>query len=424
MDARELIAAKRKGRAHSREELAWLARSIADETLSDVRLAAWIMAAAIQGLTDDETHALTVAMRDAGPTLRMPASVRPRADKHSTGGVGDKVSLAAVPLVAACGVPVLKLTGRALGFTGGTADKLEALPGVRTVLSLDEAWRQVEAVGAAFVVQAADWAPADKRMYAMRDEIGAIDSIPLIAASIMSKKLAAGADALVLDVKVGSGTFMTSLESARRLAQLMLSIGRAEGMRAEAFVTDMDAPLGRSIGTGLELTEAWELLLDADRADGRLRELVIGVATAMVAGALAVEQHDAMQRVVRALTNGDGAARLARILAAQGGLPELGGVPRTSAESAVLAESDGYLVRIEPRPLGQIARELCTEHPGAGILLNARIGESVQRGAILARVKAVSESEAVKAARAVARAFLIAPEAPTLRPIILERLRA
>jgi len=418
-----LIAAKRAGDEHSLADLRRLASAVADGAMSDVQVSAWLMAAAIRGLSDRETINLTQAMRDVGACIARGRLCAPRADKHSTGGVGDKVTLIAVPLAAACGVPVLKLTGRALGFSGGTADKLEAVPGVRTELTLDEAARQVRAIGAAIVTQTPDIAPADRRMYAIRDVTSTVDSIPLIAASIMSKKLAAGADALVLDVKVGRGTFVASLSDARRLARLMVCIGEADGVRTEALISDMDRPLGRCVGCLIEVEEALRALESPSEADGRLLELSLSVAERMLALSGRFPDAVAAAQVDAALRDGSGARKLAELLRAQGGdlsrltEPLLGG---SVAVHTVVAARTGAIVGIEPRAIGRLAREL--QGPRSGVVLDRVVGDTVEAGDTVARVYAETGDAAVVCAEAVGAAYRYGADVPEPSPVIVERV--
>jgi pyrimidine-nucleoside phosphorylase len=414
------VTAKRAGEEHTEAELRALVRGIADGSMDDGRLADWLRAAATNGLTDDETVNLTLAMRDVGTWIPRGTLLSPRADKHSTGGVGDKVTLVAAPLAAACGVPVLKLTGRALGFSGGTADKLEAVPGVRTDLGLDQAKSQVEAIGIAIAVQSGDVAPADRRMYAMRDRTDTIACVPLIASSIMSKKLAGGADALVLDVKVGRGTFMGSLADARRLAALMVRIGRLDGVRVEALLTDMDRPLGRAVGNLPEVAEAYAMLTAPRQADARLTEVSLAVAARMVALAAGLDPSAALARVKLALEDGSGAGKLEELLRRQGardGALEAVLAARAAVERYVRAPRSGYVADIEPATLGRVARGL----PGhsSGIVLRRAVGDAVSAGDRVAVVMADDAAAADAAAELVYAAFAYASDPPVTNSPLL-----
>jgi pyrimidine-nucleoside phosphorylase len=338
-----------------------------------------------------------------------------RADKHSTGGVGDKTTLVVAPVLAAIGVPVLKVTGRALGHTGGTADKLEAIPGVRTSLSIEKACAQVQAIGLAVMCQSARMVPADKRMYATRDATGTIASLPLIASSIITKKLASGADVVVLDVKVGSGTFVADLDEAHRLADLMVRVARGCGVCATALLTDMDQPLGRSVGNALEVEEACGALTDPAHADGRFMTLCRELCSRAAQLALGVQPNDADLMAARAIEAGDGAAKLSALIRAQGGDPAVvehpEQLPHASCEGAARAQMKGIVTSVHAGVVGSVARSLGAD-PGAGIRLHAAPGDAVSSGDRMATVFASTESAAQEAALQVARAFVVGDRTP------------
>src|SRR5205807_2362277 len=311
----DLIEKKRDGGTHSRDELEAIVGGYVRAEVPDYQLAAWLMAVCWRGMLPDEVATLTQVMAASGEQLSLSSIGRPVADKHSTGGVGDKTSLVVMPLVAACGVPVGKMSGRGLGFTGGTIDKLESFPGIRVNLDATSFVRQLAEIGIVITGQSADLAPADGKLYALRDVTGTVPSLPLIASSIMSKKLAAGAGVIVLDVKTGSGAFMREPDAARALAQAMVEIGTAAGRRMAAVVSDMSQPLGRAVGNALEVAEALDTLENNGPADfsefaAELASLIVELATNGQAGRQQVEQ---------ALRSGTGRQTLRRMIEAQGG---------------------------------------------------------------------------------------------------------
>ncbi|MGH2997371.1 MAG: thymidine phosphorylase, partial [Gaiellaceae bacterium] len=318
MHPAELIQRKRDGAELPGEELAELVLAYARGEVPDYQMAAFCMAVYFRGLTPAETHALTDAMVRSGERIDLSGLGRKVVDKHSTGGVGDKTSIALGPVVAACGVPFAKMSGRGLGHTGGTLDKLEAIPGFRVELAADAFIRQVREVGMAIVGQTADLVPADKRLYALRDVTATVDIIPLIASSIMSKKIAGGADAIVLDVKVGDGAFMKTLEAARELARTMVELGRAAGREVVCELTDMDQPLGRTVGNALEIREALDTLGGEGPPD--LTELVLGACGHLLAlSDLGVDEAEGRRRAEDALASGTALERYERWICAQGG---------------------------------------------------------------------------------------------------------
>jgi pyrimidine-nucleoside phosphorylase len=408
-DMRRAIARKRDGGVLSAGDWHSILQAHQTGEADDAQLAALLMAAFLRGLDTQETAGLTRAMIESGETLEAPA---PNCvDKHSSGGVADTASLIVVPIVAACGIPVAKLSGRALGHTGGTLDKLEAIEGVRTDLAPERFAAQVREVGCAIAAQSARLVPADKKMYALRDRTSTVQSLGLVAASIVSKKIAAGAPAIVYDVKVGGGAFFNKLDDARALAQTLVDLSVSFGRRAVAIVTDMNEPLGASIGTGLEALAAREFL-DGTRRDARLRALCqkLGIAL-LAAGGYAGDAGEAFER---ALAGGAAYERFERMLAAQGmrpgALEKL--VPHGSSTQAC-AERTGFVAAIDASALGLLARDAIEAHgSNAGIVVHKRIGDAVRSGEALATVYGASD-----AARA-AGAFAVGDAPPPERPLV------
>ena len=337
MRASELIEQKRNGGEHDPAELAELILAYARDEVPDYQLAAWCMAVYFNGLTGAETHALTDAMIRSGETIDLGAALgRKVVDKHSTGGVGDKTSLAVGPIVAACGVPLGKMSGRGLGHTGGTLDKLESIPGFRVELTTDELVAQLRDVGVAIVGQTADLVPADKKLYALRDVTATVDIVPLIASSIMSKKLAAGAEAIVLDVKVGDGAFMKTLDDARVLAEQMREIGVRAGREVTCLLTDMEQPLGRAVGNALEVEEARDTLRGDGPAD--FTELVLEASARLLAYSdLGIDVAEGRRRAVAAVEDGSALETYERWISAQGGDPDPAALERAPVQLPVPA---------------------------------------------------------------------------------------
>ncbi|MCR4399349.1 MAG: thymidine phosphorylase, partial [Syntrophomonadaceae bacterium] len=368
MTASDLIKKKRDGGELTTEEIDFLVKGLTSGAIPDYQVTAWAMAVFFRGMSARETRDLALAMAASGDTVDLSGIRGIKVDKHSTGGVGDKTTLVVIPLVAAAGVPVAKMSGRGLGHTGGTVDKFESIPGFRSALSREEFIAQVNAVGAAVVAQSGNLVPADKKLYALRDVTATVDSIPLIASSVMSKKLAAGADAIVLDVKVGSGAFMKRTEEAFQLARLMVDIGTGAGRRVVALVTDMDQPLGHAVGNLLEVREAVDTLRGKGPAD--LEGLCLHLAGHMLA--LGGKAGDPVQGTALArqlLAAGDGLAKLREMVAAQGGRPEW--LEREEEGRArywetVPAPSTGYVAAIDAEAVGLAdSRELRLDIAGA-----------------------------------------------------------
>ncbi|MFL5537285.1 MAG: thymidine phosphorylase, partial [Gemmatimonadales bacterium] len=356
-----LIQHKRDGNALEPEEWKRLIRDYTDGRVPDYQMSALLMAVVFRGLASAELGALTDAMIASGDRLKFDGLDRPVADKHSTGGIGDKVSLLLAPMVASCGVAVPMMSGRSLGHTGGTLDKLESIPGFRTNLSLREAEAQVQRIGCAMLGQTPEIAPADKRLYALRDVTGTVESIPLISASIMSKKLAEGLSGLVLDVKTGSGAFLTDPERAVELARTMIGLGEARGCPTVALLTAMDRPLGRACGNALEVEEAIEGLRGSGPAD--LMEVTYALAGEMLVLVRAArDMAEARDRLETSVTSGRALETFARIIEAQGGNPKVvedpGVLPQAEAVDVYRADRSGVVSAVEPRRLGRAIIEL------------------------------------------------------------------
>jgi len=385
--------------------------------IDDAPVAALAMACAIRGMAPAEIAALTDAMVRSGDVLRYGGG-RTVVDKHSSGGVGDTVSLIAVPLVAACGVPVAKLSGRALGHTGGTLDKLEAIPGVRTDLGNAAFVAQVDAIGCAIAAQSDSLVPADKRLYALRDRTGTVPSVGLIAASIVSKKIAGGAGAIVFDVKAGRGAFMRTLADAAGLARTLVRLAAGFGRRSSALVSDMEEPLGAAVGSGIEAVEARDFLRGDDR-DPRLAEAVFAVAHEMlrVGG---VPEREIEPRALDALQSGAAYERLGLLVQAQGGIP--GALDRIAAHphrTSATAPASGVVTAIDAAAIGELARELTVaDGPFAGIRIVARVGTPVRAGDVLAECAGPSADPA-----AVARAFTLGAQPAPPRALIASVVR-
>jgi pyrimidine-nucleoside phosphorylase len=423
-----LIEQKRNGGEHDPAELAELVLAYARDEVPDYQMAAWCMAVYFEGLTGAETHALTDAMIRSGETLDLGTALgRKVVDKHSTGGVGDKTSLAVGPIVAACGVPLGKMSGRGLGHTGGTLDKLESIPGYRVELTTDEFIAQLRDVGMAIIGQSADLVPADKKLYALRDVTATVDIMPLIASSIMSKKIAAGADAIVLDVKVGDGAFMKTLDDARALAEQMRDIGVRAGREVTCLLTDMDQPLGRAVGHALEVEEAWDTVRGDGPAD--FTELVLEACARLLAYSdLGIDVEEGRKRAEAAVEDGSALDRYERWIRAQGGDPDPAALERAPVRRAVPAPRDGVVTRVGALDVGVAALELgagrrtktdAIDH-AVGVLCFAKRGDTVLAGDDLAEVHARDDAAAEQAAAAVLAAYTIGDEAPPERGILLD----
>ncbi len=427
----ELIERKRDGAELSAIELSELVLGYTRGDIPDYQMSAFLMAVYFRGLSAAETFALTDAMIASGETIDLGGVLgRKVVDKHSTGGVGDKTSLAVGPIVAACGVPFGKMSGRGLGHTGGTLDKLESIPGFRVELSVDELVAQVRKIGIAIIGQTADLVPADKMLYALRDVTATVDNVSLIAASIMSKKIAGGADAIVLDVKVGDGAFMKTLDAARELAETMLELGRRAGRETVCVLTDMDQPLGYAVGNALEIREALATVRGDGPAD--FTALVLAACGHLLAlSDLGVDEAEGRRLAEQAVADGSASEVWSRWIAAQGGDPDEGALPVAPVVREVHAPRSGHVSR-----LGAIAVGVAALHLGAGrktkedtidhavgVVCLRKRGDAVERGDVLAELHARDERSAEAAVTDVLAAYELADEAPPARPVVLEVLR-
>jgi pyrimidine-nucleoside phosphorylase len=429
-----LIQNKRDGRALQPAEWTQLIGEYTAGRVPDYQMAALLMAVVWRGLTPEELAALTDAMLASGDRLRFDGFERPRADKHSTGGIGDKVSLLLAPMVASCGVAVPMMSGRGLGHTGGTLDKLESIPGFRTGLSLKETRAQVERIGCAMLGQTPEIAPADKRLYALRDVTGTVESIPLIAASIMSKKLAEGLNGLVLDVKTGSGAFLPDLSQAFELARTMIGLGQARGCPTVALLTAMDRPLGRSCGNALEVEEAIDGLRGEGPADLMEVTYALGVEMLLLVGT-AKNAAEARRRLEATITSGKALETMALLIDAQGGNPRVlddpGLLPQAGEVEVFRAPRDGVVSRIEPRRIGRAILELGGGRrtieeeidPAVGFVIPAKPGNSVRAGEPLASVFA-RDRDGIEVGLVALREALVIGETGTLSPLITHRVTA
>ncbi len=391
MRAVEIIIKKRDGGELTRAEIEYFVDGYASGDIPDYQASAWAMAVVLRGMTARETTDLTLAMAHSGEILDLSSAVQIAVDKHSTGGVGDKTTLVVEPIVAACGLPVGKMSGRGLGFTGGTLDKMESIPGFRTDLTTDEFLDQLRKVGLVLTGQSADLAPADGKLYALRDVTGTVQSIPLIASSVMCKKIASGAQAIVLDVKLGNGAFMQDLDEARHLAELMVSIAHLAGRQAVALLSDMNQPLGFAVGNALEVKEAIETLHGGGPQD--FREHCLVVAGHMLAiGGVAPDADAGMRMAEQQLTSGGGWELFKTLVVAQGGdvayVENPDRLPLAPVVETVPAPRSGYLSGIHAREVGETAVFLGAgrEKKGdpidhaVGVVIHCKVGERVEAG--------------------------------------------
>jgi len=429
----DVIRHKRDGGRLSAEQIAHFVKGVTDGTLPDYQAAALLMAIVLRGMTADETAQLTDAMVRSGVRVTFSNLPSIPVDKHSTGGVGDKTSLILAPLAVACGAVVPMMSGRGLGHTGGTLDKLEAIPGFRTVLSLDEFQAAIATVGGALIGQTAEIAPADRRLYALRDVTGTVESIPLISASIMSKKIAEGVGGLVLDVKTGAGAFMKTPEDSKRLAQSLVAIGNASGVRTEALITRMDVPLGRAVGNANEVVESIETLKGRGPTDLEMLSVTLAARMLVLAG-VSKDQAEADARVRNALQSGAGVEAFRRIIAHQGGDPavvdDYSRLPSAPDEHRVVADRRGIVTDLQAENIGRAAVALGAGRarlddvidPGVGIVVEAPPGTPVKAGDTILVVHHRSGRGLDEALPLLEAAIRIDDRTPAGQPLIVDEV--
>ncbi len=427
----DLIHRKRDGEELAVEELQFLIDSYTRGDIPEYQMAAFLMAVYFSGMSDREVSAMTESMLNSGSTVDLSAIPGIKVDKHSTGGVGDKTSLIAAPLAASAGVVVPMISGRALGHTGGTLDKLESIPGFRTDLTVDEFRALLEQYNLAFIGQTLDVAPADGKLYALRDATATVESIPLIATSIMAKKLAVGLDALVLDVKVGSGAFMKKQVDARRLAQMMVGIGRRMDKRVQALITDMSQPLGYAVGNALEVMEVSQTLQNAGPAD--LTRISLELAARMIYLGKVAKTLDEAREIAQAnLLDGSGYRKLKEVIQAQGGNPQVLDrfdlLPNATGAQEITTARAGYVSAIDAELIGQASSLIGagrntkedTIDPAVGVILEVKVGQKIDAGSILCRIYYTGEEHLEEAAELVEDAFKISQQPVDERDLILE----
>lgn len=427
----DLIHRKRDGEELTAEEISFLVDGYTRGEIPDYQMSAFLMAVFFGGMSDREVSALTERMLHSGETVDLSSIPGLKVDKHSTGGVGDKTSLIAAPIAASAGVVVPMISGRGLGHTGGTLDKLEAIPGFRTSLTIDEFREQLSRLKLAFIGQTPEIAPADGRFYALRDSTATVESIPLIASSIMAKKLAVGLDALVLDVKVGSGAFMKKQVDARRLAQMMVGIGRRADKRVVALITDMNQPLGYAVGNALEIMEVSQTLQNAGPVD--LTQISLELAARMIHLSKLVGSIDeARELAQKKLLDGSGYRKFKEVIQAQGGNPQVLDrfelLPNASGAREILCPRTGYITAIAAEDIGLASsmigagRDVKEDSidPAVGVILEAKIGHKVEAGSVLCRIYYTKEDRLEDASQLVEDAFRISAQPPDERNLILE----
>ncbi len=425
-----IIRKKRDGYELSQEEITKFVNEYTSGKIPDYQASALLMAICINGMTPRETTDLTMAMAQSGDRVDLSELGNLSADKHSTGGVGDKTSLIVLPIAAALGCRVAKMSGRGLGHTGGTVDKLESIHGYETAISSDKLIEQTKKVGIALASQSGNLVPADKKIYALRDVTGTVESIPLIASSIMSKKLASGAQNIVLDVKVGSGAFMKSIEEARSLANAMVEIGKASGRNVRAILTNMDIPLGNAVGNSLEVIEAIETL--KGNGDGNLLDISCTLAAHMASMATGIDEEKALSKAYKSIENGSALKKFCEWVEAQGGdgriVDDYSLFGKASVEYEIKSEKDGYISKMDAEKIGSICVDLGggrktkedkIDHT-AGLILIRKTGDKVEKGEVIAKLYTNKDNVVSKAEKDVIGAVEIADEKPIEQKLIYE----
>lgn len=430
----DLIIKKRNKEELTTEEINFFINGVTNKTIPDYQISAMLMAICLNSLNERETADLTMAMTHSGNVLDLTDVKGFKADKHSTGGVADTTTLVAAPLVASLGLPVIKMSGRGLGHTGGTLDKLESIPGFNVNLSMDKAINQVNNNHIVIMGQTKDLAPADKYLYALRDVTGTVESMPLIASSIMSKKLAGGADGIVLDVKCGKGAFMKNIDDARALAQEMIKLGKNLNKKVVALITNMDEPLGMNIGNSVEVIEAIEVL--KGQKEGALKEVSLALGSEMlVMGGIAQNKEQAKELLEENIRNYKGLYKLSELISLQGGISAVidnySLFPQRMCKDALISEEEGYIEEIDALLIGHAASETGAGRKakdssidyGAGIMLKKRVGDKVSKGEILARIFAENNEMCENAKNIINKAIKISKNKPAKQPLIYEIIR-
>ena len=429
MNVYEIIDKKKRGLELNQTEIEYLINGYVNNEIPDYQISAWLMAVYFQGMTDRELLALTNCMTKSGEIVDLSSIMGVKVDKHSTGGVGDKVTLVVAPIVAACGGKVAKMSGRGLGFTGGTIDKLEAIPGLKTTLAEEDFFNMVNEIGLAVMGQSADIAPADKKLYALRDVTAIVDSIPLIASSIMSKKLAAGSDKIVLDVTVGSGAFMKDKENAVQLAEKMVAIGNGAGKKTVAILTNMDVPLGKMVGNNLEVVEAIETLKGRGPED--LIAVVVEIASTMLYLAQIGTKEECMKKVKRVIADGSALEKLKLMVERQGGdgsyIENPDQFEKAIYQHEIIANNSGYIGTMNTEECGKAAvllgagREVKDDpiDMTAGIKFNKKTGDAVKQGDIVAIAYSSSKEKLQQGVQKISDIYDIVDKRPQVVPEII-----
>lgn len=434
MNFTDIIIKKKNNCELTKDEIQYFIDSVINKTVPDYQISALLMAIAINSMSDRETADLTCAMTYSGNVLDLSCVRGIKTDKHSTGGVGDTTTLVLAPLAASLGLPVIKMSGRGLGHTGGTLDKLESIPGFNVNISIDKAIEQVNKKGIVIMGQTEDLDPADKYLYALRDVTGTVESLPLIASSIMSKKIAAGADAIVLDVKTGKGAFMKNEEDAVKLAHTMIRTAKAMDRKVTALVTDMNEPLGLNIGNSLEVIEAIEIL--KGKREGRLKEVSLALGAEMlVLGGIAEDTEKGFELLEQNIANGKGLQKLRELIEIQGGnadvIDDYSLFPRPEAKYELTADKEGYIYSIDCYEIGKASlstgagratKESLIDY-SAGIIMHCKVGDTVKRGDIIAEIFATDNEKCTASANIIRNAVVISSKKPKERKLIYKVLK-